>query len=143
LSNFTLPASSDTAILFDSLNEMPFSGGMVDPLTTPSHEAGKLTCPAGGDGIYMVSGFVSINQANVPVWIRKNGSERVATQNSGASTAGFGSSRSVSSLISLVAGDYLELVATVGGSPASTVRFDFNSFFNTIPNFWAQWMRGL
>lgn len=142
LSNFTLPASTDTVILFDSVGETPFAGGMVDPNTSAANNQGRLICPANGAGIYLTSGFASINQQNVVLFIRKNGTDFYGGQNSGASTGGFSISRSVNAMVEMVPGDYLELVARVGGTPASTIRFDFNTFFNAIPNFWAQWVWG-
>lgn len=138
LSDQTIPANLTTPIVFDSVAETPFAGGMIG--TAPYNE---FKVPANGAGVYLVYGFANFNSLNVVLSIRKNGIDLLASQASpdDAIVLLSGGSRSLMTLVELDASDRLELVAVNGTGSASLIRFDITTFFTTFAIFWAQWMR--
>lgn len=139
----TVPASTEMAIRFGA-DYVPFEGGMVNPSITPPTPQTRLTCPVGGDGYYLAWGYASFTRTGYQLCIRKNGSEYLARQTGASNIVTFqGNHRSVNTLIDMVAGDYLELVVISTSTAGAIINFDFGTRYNSFPQFWAQWMRGV
>lgn len=82
------------------------TSGMHSTITNSS----RVTIPAGGDGLYLVMAKVSFATASgyISTRVYKNGGQASAT---GTQGPGGDVALPISDLITLVAGDYLELVA--------------------------------
>lgn len=137
-SDQVIPISSVTPVVFDtffSVFEGSHGGSMVNLTTYPS----RLTCPVGGNGYYLAAGFVRTSGDNNDILsLRKNGVTNLETQ-IGTSPG----ERCVTSLIDMVAGDYLELVINTASTGGVTVIRVDSSYINSDchPHFWAQWVR--
>jgi hypothetical protein len=120
--------NTDSALSFDT--ERFDQGSFHDP----SSNSSRLTVPAGEGGIYLIGGNVQweANAANVrQASIRKNGSTVLASvrDNTGAS---FAHRMTISTLVSLDAADYVELLAfqNSGGNLNIEKAADYS------PEFW-------
>lgn len=102
----TIPTATSTVVTFDT--ESVDVGG----LHSTSSNTGRLTCPAAGDGLYAVKGFVSwVGNATGgrQIAIKKNGSTQYANVIVPGNVT-YGPSGGTSIDLPLVAGDYVELV---------------------------------
>lgn len=113
-----LTGSTDTALAFNQ--ELYDNAAIHDTSSNNS----RLTCPSGGDGIYMIVGNVEWTTSTGTYYlkIRLNGSTIIANQRQDGTANNPGQ---ISTLYVLAAGDYVELVANPSGNRtvASTAAY--------------------
>ena len=109
--------STNTAVLFNA--EVTDVGGMHDTASNTS----RFTVPAGGDGFYLLTGYINYTAAASGVrslWWDKNGAAvaGLSGQASVAGTTAAAGALTITALVTLAAGDYVELftVQNSGGS---------------------------
>lgn len=108
---------ADTTVTAIAWNSESFDvGAMHDTVTNNT----RVTVPVGGDGLYLVTGqygFAANATGYRQMTIRKNGATTVASSLLPAVSATNGVGQNVSTLLTLVAGDYVEVIVvqTSGG----------------------------
>ena len=111
----SLATSTETPITF---NTEDFDvGALHDVSTNPT----RFTVPAGGAGVYLLTGSITYATAASTVtraWWKKNGTTHVAGGVSGLTSAASSTSLCVTALVTLAAADYVELIGfqSTGGA---------------------------
>jgi hypothetical protein len=103
------------SIAHDTLTVLSFDSEDFDPSTmhNPASNNSRITIPSGADGRYLVMArvFFAANATGYrQLRIRKSGSD-IATLSSVAAINGAGTTVSISSVVALVAKEYLEIIA--------------------------------
>lgn len=137
--------AASTVITFqsDSQSIGPVPGGnMFDPVISTTRITASVS------GLYLVGSQYSITGNNVDqqirTFIRLNGVTGVVTRTFVQNATNLsGIQNSISTLVNLTAGDYLELVMTVLGTSAPVVKginADVGTGYDNFTYFWANWM---
>lgn len=141
-------ANATAAVIFDTdFFDDPTVGAeifMDTPMVNLVGAPTRLT--ATSDGYYITHGYINATGENYYLRIRKNGTEYLGNQEGVEQSDGalLSSTTSLMTIVSMVVGDYIELVVTSRGTAVTILTgFDISIPEDSVALFFAQWVRAL